>query len=107
MGRYSLIGQVHCRCASLKRRTEATQGHCISLYFYFASSSIIMETLMNLLILFTFYSLLQDINREETSSRPGRMRWRWRQRKWVPARGGDGSIAKKVMMRGEGAVEDK
>ena len=40
------------------------------LHFYFASF-IIMEILMNRLTLFTFYSLLQDIYREETAAMTG------------------------------------
>ena len=69
----SLLGEVHRRhdgAPSLSGERRRREGHRVSLPFYFASY-IIMDILMNLLILFTFYSLLQDIYREATASAAG------------------------------------
>ena len=62
-----LLGEVYRRhdgAPSSSGERRQREGYCVSLHFYFASY-IIMDILMNLLILFTFYSLLHDIYREE------------------------------------------
>ena len=69
----SLLGEVHRRhdgAPSLSGERRRREGHRVSLPFYFASY-IIMDILMNLLILFYFYSLLEDIYREATASAAG------------------------------------
>ena len=86
----SLLGEVHRRhdgAPSSSGERRRREEHRVSLHFY-SDSYIIMDILMNLLILFTFYSRLQDIIGMRQRRRRGRRRRRRRQRKWVATLGG-------------------
>ena len=99
----SLLGEVHRRhdgAPSLSGERRRREGHHVSLPFYFASY-IIMDILMNLLILFTFYSLLQGIYPEDTASAAGEEETASASKKMGgDVGGGNGSAAEEV--RGKG-----
>ena len=93
----SLLGEVHRRhdgapSSSWERRRR--EEHRVSLHFY-SDSYIIMDILMNLLILFTFYSLLQGIYPEDTASAAGEEETAAAAKKMGGNVGGGGSAARK------------